>query len=85
MKILCTRSYIVRVGVGVPHAAPVETAVAAAGAIGVSDAVVEHEAHDRVLRGEAARAVVALVVPDPKHVLLDVPVRVDSLDILCIK
>ena len=42
----------------------------------------EHEAHDRVLRGEAARAVVALVVPDPKHVLLDVPVRVDSLGIL---
>ena len=76
----CTYIYIVRVRVGIPHATPVQAAVAAAGAVGVSDAVVEHEPHDRVLRGEAARAVVALVVADPEHVLLDVPVRMDSLD-----
>ena len=37
----------------VAHAAPVEAAVAAAGAIRVAHAVVEHEPHDRVLRGEA--------------------------------
>ena len=78
-------SYIVRIGVGVPYASPVKAAVAAASAVGVSDAVVEDEPHDRVLGGEAARAIVALVVPDPKHVLLDVPVRVDSLGILCIR
>ena len=85
LKIFYSLGYIVRVGVGVSHAAPVEAAIAAAGAVGVSDAVVEHEPHDRVLGGEAARAVVALVVADPEHVLLDVPVRVDSLDIMYIK
>ena len=69
----------------VPHAAPIEAAVTAASAVGVSDAVVEDEPHDRVLSGEAARAIVALVVPEPEHVFLDVPVRVDSLDILCIE
>ena len=74
-------SYIVRIGVGVPYTSPVKAAVAAASAVGVSDTVVENEPHDRVLGGEAARAVVALVVPEPKHVFLDVPVRVDSLDI----
>ena len=74
-------SYIVRIGVGVPHTSPVKAAVAAASAVGVSDAVVEDEPHDRVLGGEAARAIVALVVAEPEHVFLDVPVRVDSLDI----
>ena len=69
----------------VPHAAPIEAAVTAASAVGVSDAVVENEPHDRVLGGKAAGAIVALVVPDSEHVLLDVPVRVDSLDILCIE
>ena len=37
----------------VPHAAPVEAAVAAARAVRVAHAVVEHQPHDRVLRGEA--------------------------------
>ena len=73
------RSYIVRVWVGVSHATPVEAAIAATGAVGVSDAVVEHEAHDRVLRGEAARAVVALVVAYPEHVSLDIPIGVNRL------
>ena len=38
---------------GVPHTSPVKAAVAAAGAVRVAHAVVEHEPHDRVLRGEA--------------------------------
>ena len=48
-----TLHYVVRVWVRVPHAAPVEAAVAAARAVRVAHAVVEHQPHDRVLRGEA--------------------------------
>ena len=39
----------------------------------------EHQSHDRVLRGEAAGAVVALVVAYPEHVPLDIPVGVNRL------
>ena len=47
----------------------------------------EHQSHDRVLRGEAAGAVVALVVAYPEHVSLDIPIGVNRLilyDILLI-